>query len=96
MTTAQIVETSDTVNNNRLIQDYVHPDDQTQPTFEIFVLVNIQVSISKKSSQRVGILMRFRNLVPTQSKLQLYKAAVLPYLTYRHLIRHFCRANALL
>ena len=33
MTTAQIVETSVTVNNNSPIQDYVHPDDQTQPTF---------------------------------------------------------------
>ena len=31
MTTAQVVETSVTVNNNSLIQDYVHPDDQTQP-----------------------------------------------------------------
>ena len=28
MTTALVVETSVTVNN---IQDYVHPDDQTQP-----------------------------------------------------------------
>ena len=35
MTTAQLVETSVTVNNNRPIQDYVHPDDQTQPTFEM-------------------------------------------------------------
>ena len=35
MTTAQVVEASVTVNNNSLIQDYVHPDDQTQPTFEI-------------------------------------------------------------
>ena len=34
MTTAQVVETSVTVNNNRPIQDYVHPDDQTLPTFE--------------------------------------------------------------
>ena len=33
MTTAQIVETSVTVNNNSPILDYVHPDDQTQPTF---------------------------------------------------------------
>ena len=31
MTTAQVVETSVTVNNNSPIQDYVHPDDQTQP-----------------------------------------------------------------
>ena len=31
MTTAQFVETPVTVNNNSPIQDYVHPDDQTQP-----------------------------------------------------------------
>ena len=36
MTTVLVVETSVTVNNNSpLIQDYVHPDDQTQPTFEM-------------------------------------------------------------
>ena len=34
MTTAQFVETSVTVNNNSPIQDYIHPDDQTQPTFD--------------------------------------------------------------
>ena len=33
MTTAQVVETS--VNNDSPIQDYVHPDDQSQPTFEM-------------------------------------------------------------
>ena len=33
-TTAQVIETSVTVNNSP-IQDYVHPDDQTQPTFEM-------------------------------------------------------------
>ena len=35
MTTAQVVETLVTVNNNGPIQDYVHPDDQTQPTLEM-------------------------------------------------------------
>ena len=35
MTTAQIVKTSVTVNNSSPIQDYVHPDDQSQPTFEM-------------------------------------------------------------
>ena len=39
MTTAQVVETSVTVNNSP-IQDYVHPDDQTQPTFEIIMYQN--------------------------------------------------------
>ena len=37
MTTAQVVETSVTVNNKSPIQDYVHPDDQTQP----FEVVNV-------------------------------------------------------
>ena len=35
MTTAQVVETSVSVNNNSPIQDYVHPADQTQPTYEM-------------------------------------------------------------
>ena len=35
MTTAQVVEMSVTVNNNSPIQDNVHSDDQSQPTFEM-------------------------------------------------------------
>ena len=35
MNTAQVIETSVAVNNNSPIQDYVHPDDQTHPTFEM-------------------------------------------------------------
>ena len=34
MATAQVVETSVTVNNNSPIQDHVHLDDQTQSTLE--------------------------------------------------------------
>ena len=34
-TTTQVVETSVTVNNNRPIQNYIHPDDHTQPTNEM-------------------------------------------------------------
>ena len=40
MTTAQVVKTSVTVNNNSPIQDYVHPDDQTQPTFKNVTIIN--------------------------------------------------------
>ena len=39
MTTAQVVETSVTVNNNSPIQDYVHPDDQTQPIIIIIIII---------------------------------------------------------
>ena len=35
------VETSVTVNNNSPTQDYVHPDNQTQPTFEIIIYLLI-------------------------------------------------------
>ena len=49
--------------------------------------------IYKKSSQRVGVLIRLRNLITTSTKLQLFKAAALPYLTYSHLVWHFCRAS---
>ena len=36
MTTAEVVETLVTVNNNNSpIQDYVNPNDQTQPTVEM-------------------------------------------------------------
>ena len=46
MTIAQVVETSVTVNNNSPIQDYVHPDDQTQsfemtPGFKPFTVLNV-------------------------------------------------------
>ena len=49
--------------------------------------------IYKKSSQHVGVLMRLRNVLPTGTKLQIFKAAILPYLTYCHLLWHFCRAS---
>ena len=37
MTTAQVVERSVTVNNNSPLHDYVHPDDQTHPTFDLYI-----------------------------------------------------------
>ena len=35
MTTAQVVETSVTVNNNSPIQGFIYPDDHTQPILNI-------------------------------------------------------------
>ena len=37
--------------------------------------------------------MRLKNLIPTKAKLQLYKAAILPHLTYCHLTWHFCKPS---
>ena len=35
--------------------------------------------------------MRLRKLIPVEAKLQIYKTAVLPYLTYGGISWHFCR-----
>ena len=47
----------------------------------------------EKASQRIRVLMRLRNFVPMTAKLQLFKAAVPPYLTYCHHTWHFCCAS---
>ena len=55
MTTAK-VETLVTLNNNSPIQDYVHPDDQTQPTFEMtpgFKPFTIKILISNGLRTRI-------------------------------------------
>ena len=64
MTTPQVVETSVTVNNNSPIHDYIHPDDQTQPTFEmtpefkpftgkIYILMVISLIIQTKKNNNL-------------------------------------------
>ena len=49
--------------------------------------------ICKKASQRLGVMMRLKKLIPTNAKLTLYKSAILPYLTYCHLTWYFCTAT---
>ena len=49
MTTAKVVETSVTVNNNSPIQDCVHPDDHTQPTYEMVTSVGNQLRFHNQS-----------------------------------------------
>ena len=50
-------------------------------------------NVCKKASQMIGALVRLKNLIPTEARLQLYKAAILPYLTYCHLTWHFCKSS---
>ena len=55
---------------------------------------NIHINeICKRASQRVGVMMRLKKLIPTNAKLTLYKSAILPYLTYCHLTWHLCTAS---
>ena len=50
-------------------------------------------NICKKSSQRVGVISRLRNLIPQTAKLQLFKGAILPHLTYCSTVWNFCKAS---
>ena len=52
MTTAQVVETLVTVNNNSRIRDYVHPEDQTQPTFQVMIIYRLINILSLQLSLR--------------------------------------------
>ena len=52
MTTAQVVETSAT-DNNCLIQDYVYPDDQTQPTFSV---LTISLCFSPRENSSITVM----------------------------------------
>ena len=54
MTNAQVVETSVTVNNNSPTQDYVHPDDHTQRTYEGYVPLAFTRTISMSMQFLLG------------------------------------------
>ena len=49
--------------------------------------------ICKKASKKVGVLVRLRKMIPREAKLQLYKSAILPNLTYCHTVWNFCKAS---
>ena len=57
MTTAQVVETSVIVNNNSPIQDYVYPDDQTQPFG--FILVHEYIHSHSTTTLSFNIIHKF-------------------------------------
>ena len=64
----------------------------------VIVDVNVQFSehikqICTKTSRRIGVLSRLRNLIPTTAKLTIYKTAVMPHFTYCSLVWHFCKAS---
>ena len=49
--------------------------------------------ICKKTSRRVEVVMRLWKLIPTNAKLALYKAAILPHMTYCSTVWHFCKCT---
>ena len=58
--------------------------------------LNFESHISEwctRTSQRVGILVRLRNLIPCNAKLMLCNKSILPYFTYCHLVWKFCKSS---
>lgn len=50
-------------------------------------------NICIKASQKIGVLLRLRNLIPCKAKLIIYKSSILRYLTYCHLVWHNLRSS---
>ena len=49
-------------------------------------------NLCTKSNQKVGVLVYGCNLIPCNTKLTLYKSAILPHLTYWLLAWNFCKS----
>lgn len=47
--------------------------------------------VCKRSSLKVGVLLRLRSLVPTKAKLNIHKISILSHLSYCHTVWHFCK-----
>ena len=47
----------------------------------------------RRAGRKVGVLLILRNFIPCSAKLQLYKSAVLPHLTYCGIVWHFCKSS---
>ena len=63
-------------------------------TIDCVLNFDVQKSnVCKKASQRIEAITLLRNLIPTEAKLYLYKAAIILHLTYCLLVWHFCRAS---
>ena len=89
-------------NDNSSINVNIDEENITSsPNFQLFGVtlddkLNYSVHISdscKKASKKAGVLLRLRNMIPTEAKLQLYKSAILPNLTYCHIVWHHCKAS---
>ena len=62
-------------------------------TSQIKLLTSHISYIYIKASQKVGVLLRLRNLIPCKAKRIIYKSSILPHVTYCHLVWHNCRSS---
>ena len=50
-------------------------------------------NLCTRACRNVGLLVHVCNLLPCNAKLTLYKSAILPHLTYWHLVCNFCKSS---
>ena len=50
-------------------------------------------NICKKTSCKIGVFLRLRNLILWSAKVQLYKSDILPHLTYCDMVWYFCKSS---
>ena len=78
VTTAQVVETPVTVNRNSPIQDYVHADNHTQPTYEktpgfkpFTVMIMMEYSENLPLQQFLTLILLLQGVDQTPEKSQI-------------------------
>ena len=49
--------------------------------------------VMKKAPKQVGVLLHLRDIIPQSAKLKIYETAILPLLTFCHIVWHFCAAS---
>ena len=49
--------------------------------------------VCKKVNNQLNVVIRFRNLICTATKLKLYNAFILPHFQYYFMVWHFCSAR---
>ena len=57
------------------------------------VWCTLSYSFCKKVNNQLNVMIRFRNLICTATKLKLYNALILPHLQYCSTVWHFCSAR---
>ena len=64
-----------------------------EESFDLTCLIKRATRVTATSRSLINVIMRLRKLIPLQTKLQIYKSAVLPYFNYCSLVWHFCKAG---
>ena len=62
----------------------------------MFCLRNFNEHVSlvcKKVNNQLNVMIRFRNLICTATKLKLYNAFILPHFQYYFMVWHFCSSR---